>query len=132
MTKHWVILSVLALVFINCTKNAFAQTDMHPETMMVTLHVKPGSEAEMQQVLEQHWKTATSMKLVNNVFHLTLRGTEDGNKPYFVDVFTWLDASIPDDAPPEIQKLWEQMNRLVESRDGHAGLEFVPVTVVSH
>ena len=113
-------------------KTSFAQANLaHPETVMVTLHVKPGSEAEMKQVLEQHWKIANAKNLVINFPHFTVRGLEEHNKTYFIDVFTWRDASIPDDAPPEIQKLWEKMNQLVESRGGHPGLEFVPVSVIS-
>ena len=58
------------------------------------------------------------------------RGTEEDNKTYFIEVFTWRDASIPDFAPPAIQKIWAQMNALVESRGGHAGLRFEEMSVV--
>src|SRR3954465_5236801 len=77
-----------------------------PETVLVTFHAKPGGEAELQQVIERHWSTARRMKLIEAEPHLTLRGTEAGAKPYFVHVFTWRDASIPDAAPKEIQAIW--------------------------
>lgn len=133
MTTHRLLASAVFIGLLAFVNVSFAQMNtMHPETVMVTLHVKPGSEAEMQRVLEEHWKTVTAMNLVSNTPHLTIRGTEAGDKTYFVDVFTWRDASIPDDAPPEIQKLWDEMNRLVESRGGQPGLDFVPVSVISH
>lgn len=70
-----------------------------PETVMVTLHAKPGAEADLERVIAQHWSTARQLNLVRPVPHVTLRGSEDGNKTYFIDVFTWRDAHIPDAAP---------------------------------
>ena len=99
--------------------------------MTVTLHAKPGSEAELERVLARHWAIGRQMKLVRDTPHLTLRGTEDGNKVYFIDIFTWRDASIPDAAPPEIRNIWDDMNRLVEPRHGHPALEFTAVSVVT-
>src|SRR5262245_15671311 len=101
-----------------------------PETVMVTFHAKPGAEAELARVIANHWKTASDLKLINASPHLTLRGSEEGNKTYFVEVFTWRDQSIPDAAPPAIQKIWAEMNSLVESRGGQPGLTFVEVDVV--
>ncbi len=100
-----------------------------PETVMVTLHAKPGGEEELARVIANHWTTARRMKLVHDSPHVSVRGVEDGNKPYFIEIFTWRDAQVPDAAPAEIQKIWDDMNRLVEARDGHAGLEFVVVSV---
>lgn len=72
------------------------------------------------------------MKLVRDTPHLTLRGREDGNHSYFIEIFTWRDARIPEAAPAEIQKIWDDMNRLVEGRAGHPGIEIVVVSVVAH
>jgi hypothetical protein len=36
----------------------------------------------------------------------------------FVEIMTWRDASVPDSSPPAIQKIWGDMNRLVEPRGG--------------
>jgi len=111
--------------------SAAQQTAKEPETVMVTLHAKPGAEADLERVIAQHWTTARQLNLVREAPHVTIRGTEDGNKTYFIDVFTWREARIPDAAPAEIQKIWNAMNRLVESRDGHAGLEFAAVSIVA-
>ena len=101
-----------------------------PETVMVTLRAKPGAEADLGRVLERHWATARSLNLVRQTPHLTLRGTEDGDKTYFVEIFTWRDAAIPDAAPPAIQAIWAEMNRLVEPRGGKPGLDFTAVSVL--
>ena len=101
-----------------------------PETVVVTFHAKPGSEAELQRVIERHWATATRLNLVADSPHVTLKGEEDG-KSYFVEIFTWRDGSIPDSAPAEIQAIWKQMNDLVESRGGQPGLNFRAVSVIA-
>ena len=98
-----------------------------PETVMVTLHAKPGAEDELARVLARHWETLRRLNLVRETPHVTLRGVEVDNKTYFVEIFTWRDESIPDHAPAEVLALWTELNRLVEQRSGQAGLHFVPV-----
>jgi hypothetical protein len=122
-----VAVSVLFLSGLSTAKPARAEK---PETVMVTFHAKPGAETQLARVIADHWKTASDLKLVTSSPHLTLRGTEEGNKTYFVEVFTWRDSAIPDSAPPAIQKIWAQMNSLVESRGSHPGLAFEEVAVV--
>ena len=111
--------------------SAVAQHAGEPETVMITFHAKPGAEADLERVIARHWTTAREMQLVRDTPHVTIRGTEDGNKAYFIDIFTWRDARIPDAAPAEIQKIWNDMNRLVEARGGHRGLEIVAVSIVA-
>ena len=101
------------------------------ETVMVTLHAKPGAETELANVLARHWETAKRLNLVMPATHVTLRGVESENKTYFVEIFTWRDADIPDHAPADIQAVWKEMNALVEKRDGQPGLRFTEVTVVT-
>ena len=102
-----------------------------PETVMVTLHARPGGEADLARVIARHWDTARSLNLVLDTPYVTLRGAEDGDKTYFVHVFAWRDAGIPDAAPASIQAIWAEMNRLVESRGGRPGLQFTEVSVVA-
>jgi hypothetical protein len=102
-----------------------------PETVIVTLHAKAGSEAALARVIEQHWQTARRLNLVQDAPHVTLRGTEDGDKTYFIEIFTWRDGAIPDSAPAEIQAIWKNMNDLVEERNGTPGLGFRGVSLVT-
>jgi hypothetical protein len=123
----------MKLIFLFCVLTSLmAQHADQPETVMVMLHAKPGAEADLTGVIARHWTTARKMKLVHETPHLTLRGTEDGGKTWFVEVFTWRNAGIPDAAPAEIRKIRAEMNRLVEARGGHAGLEFVPMSILDH
>ena len=101
-----------------------------PETVMITLHAKAGAEAELAQVIARHWDTARRLKMIRETPHLTLRSAE-GAQTDFVEIMTWRDASVPDSAPAEIQKLWAQMNRLVEKRGSTSGLRIEQMSVVT-
>jgi len=100
-----------------------------PETVMVTLRAKAGAEAELAKVIADHWTTARRLDLVRPDPHVTLKG-QDASGTYFIDIFTWRDASIPDNAPADIKKIWDDMNRLTEARGGHPALAFAEMTVV--
>jgi hypothetical protein len=106
---------------------AFAASAQHsgprPETVMVTCHAKSGAEAELQRVLTRHWTTVRDLKLVRDAPHMSLRGVENG-ETYFVEIFTWRDAAIPDHAPAPVQAIWAEMNKLVDGR----GIEIAVVT----
>ena len=62
-------------------------------------------------------------KLVLDKPHVRLRGVDNG-QTYFVEIFTWRDAAIPDHAPTAIQSIWTEMNKLVEG----GGIEIAEVT----
>jgi hypothetical protein len=115
-----------------CAPNAFAGTPAEePETVMITLRAKAGAEDELARVIARHWETVRRLNAVReDAPHLTLRATDAGNRPYFVEILTWRDASIPDAAPPEVQAIWKEMNALVEKRGASPGLEIVEVTPV--
>ena len=132
MRPHSLVRSVVCVLAAAVVTMSMAQPARAagPETVMVTLHAKPGSEEALARVLDAHWRTARRLNLVREDTHVTLRGSEDGDKTYFVEVFTWLDADIPDHAPDAIQSIWKEMNSLVESRRGEPGLRFVEVSVV--
>lgn len=102
-----------------------------PETVMVTYHAKAGSEADLAKVLARQWATGRNLKLFVDAPHLLVRGVEAGNKPYFVEILTWRDASVPDAPPDAIRTLWGEMNKLVESRGGRPGIEIAQVTLVA-
>ena len=101
-----------------------------PETVMITLHAKAGAEAELAQVIARHWDTARRLKMIRETPHLTLR-SDEGAQTDFVEIMTWRDASVPDSAPAEIQKLWSEMNRLVEQRGATPGLRIEQMSVVT-
>jgi len=132
MTRNQIlVISALAAALTGMPSRAAAQDPDQPETVLVTLHAKPGAEGALARVLARHWSTARALRLVRKTPHITMRTPEDGNKTCFVEIFSWRDARIPDAAPAAIRALWAQMNGLVESRDGKPGLGFQAVSLVS-
>ena len=124
MRSRWVVL----LISMCGTGSACAA---EPETVIVTLHAKAGAESELARVIARHWEAVRRLQMVSDAPHVTLRGAEDGDKTYFVEIVAWRDASIPDTAPAEIQAIWKEMNELVEARDGKPGLDFRAVSVLA-
>jgi hypothetical protein len=125
MTRHTIAAALLVGIAI-CHLHAD-----NPETVVVTLRAKAGATAALEEVIAKHWSTARRLNLVRDAPHVTLRGTEKDDQVYFLEVFTWRDADIPDHAPAEIQAIWSEMNRLVEPRGGRPGLEIDQVALVS-
>ena len=90
-----------------------------PETVLVTYHVKAGSEAAMEKLLrEDHWPLLRRMGFVRESPHVLVKCVEDGGRPCFREVLTWRDHDTPDNAPPEVRAVWDRMHRLVEKRGG--------------
>jgi hypothetical protein len=86
-----------------------------PETVMITYRPSIGNEAKLRQVIADHWTTATKLALVAPAPHVVMR-----NGATLVEIFTWKDAAIPDNAPPDILKIWGEMSRLIEKKNGMA------------
>ena len=101
-----------------------------PETVMLRFQAKAGAEEELAKVIQRHWKTARELKLVRDAPHTTVQSSQDG-KVWFVDIFTWRDAEIPDHAPAAIQAIWAEMSKLTESRGGRPGIEITAVELLT-
>jgi hypothetical protein len=87
---------------------ALAAQAATPETVAVTYRVKPGNEAELQKVLARQWATLTRLDAVTGP-HSLYRG-----EGFFLEIFTWKDAAIPDNAPAEIRTIWGEMHKLTD------------------
>ncbi|HWH53868.1 MAG TPA: hypothetical protein VN651_20105 [Gemmatimonadaceae bacterium] len=107
-----------------------ARRPAQPETVMVTYRVKRGAEAELSRVLADHWAAARRLQLVDSAPHVIVKTADAGQPVDIIEIFTWRDASTPDNAPPDIQAAWAKMAPLVEARGGHPGIEPVEVAIV--
>lgn len=123
------LVAVVSCVSLRGSSEARTPAVDTPETVMITFQVKPGADADLAGVIARHWDTARRLNLVREAPHVTLRGTDKG-QTYFVDIFTWRDASIPDHAPAAILEIWAEMNRLVEPRGGRPGLAIAEVSLL--
>jgi hypothetical protein len=84
----------------------------------------------LRAVIDGHWATLERLKLTAGSRHTTLRGTETGGA-YFVEIFTWRDSAIPDNAPADVQGWWNRMAELTEARGGKPAIDIVELTDVT-
>jgi len=128
-------LLALAVLTLNacCTTSQTHQASgkSDPETVLVTYHVKSGSEAEFQTLLARVWKVYRKEHLVFAEPHIIVRETEGGDKTRFVEIFTWVSHSAPEHALEAVKNLWEQEQSLCEARNGHTGIEGGEVEIVT-
>ena len=103
-----------------------------PETVHVTYHVQAGKLDEFLGVLRQHYPAGRRLGIVLPEPHLILTGKEDGGKPFAIEILTWRDGNAPDDVStkyPDVQKIWDGLNALVEKRGGKPAIEIEEVTI---
>jgi hypothetical protein len=100
------------------------------ETIHSVAHVKPGHEAEYAKLSQKAWTIYKQLGLVLNTPHVVLRGTDEKGRAYFVEVFTWKNADIPDHAPVEVKTIWRQLEGACELRDGRPGIDFSEVVAI--
>jgi hypothetical protein len=101
------------------------------ETVVITLHAKAGAGPELEKVVAKHWEAVRRLNMVLAAPHLTMRGETQDHEVFIIEVLTWRDSSVPDHAPPEIQAIWAEMGRLVESRTQRPGLTIDEVAVIA-
>ena len=127
------LLSLLLLVELVCgfAVATFAQDKDEPETVLVVYRPKAGQEAALLEVLKKDWATVKRLKLVDEQPHLLVQAKDDAGKTVFVETFTWVSAETPDHVPAEVQAIWGEMGKLVETREGHPGVDFRAVSVLA-
>jgi len=109
---------------------AVAQTAQStPETVLATFRVKPDQLSAFLKLMPEYWAALRAQDLVLADRHLVLQGEEHG-RPTIVEVFSWKDHDAPEHVPAQIQKYWDKINGMVESRDGHPGVEFPEMSIV--
>ncbi len=119
------LLTVATLLFSAMGANAASPTD--PETVLVTYRATKDKESDLLGVVRRQWQTLRRLNFVREAPHTLVRATDEKGGVYFVEVLTWVSASIPDHAPAEVQAIWAELNKLCEARDGHRGIEITEV-----
>jgi hypothetical protein len=102
-----------------------------PHTVIVTYRPKAGREKELVAILDRQFPLLRKHGLVRAAPHLVLTGTEEGRKPYLVEILTWRDHAAPDNVPTDVKALWSEMQENVESRLGRPGVDIAEVEIVA-
>ncbi|HEY4246159.1 MAG TPA: hypothetical protein VGM64_04835 [Lacunisphaera sp.] len=95
-----------------------------PETIYCIYHVKPGHEKAFAAARASAWVIYRRLDLVQAKPHVVVGGSNGPAKPYVVEIFTWRDSAIPDNAPPEVLEAWKKLGAECETRDGRPGIDF--------
>src|SRR5215472_3627417 len=101
------------------------------ETIYSIAHVKRGMETQYAELSARSWAIYRKLDLVLPAPHIVIRGADSGNPPYFVEIFAWKNAEIPDHAPAEVRAVWQELENACESRNGRPGIDFTEVTAVA-
>ena len=118
----------LAMAFVTACSTAphrqnHTSSESSPETVLVTYRVKPGKEQQLAATLSRAWDVYRKERLVFAQPHVIIREREEGDKHRFIEMFTWVSHDAPDHAPDSVKNIWDQMQLVCETRDGHKGLE---------
>jgi hypothetical protein len=127
-TTHLLLVPAL-LSFAGCSTMGAGGAKDDSETVLITYHVQSGKEDEFQKLLSRTWDVYRRDGLVYAKPHVVLRNTEDGDKTYFTEIFTWVQS--PDHPPGDVKALWSQEQALCEARDNHRGIEGGEVSLVT-
>jgi hypothetical protein len=126
-------LKTAAFIVLLASVAATAGAAGQPETVHVTYHVQQGKLEDFLAVLKQHYPACRKLGLVLAEPHVILSGKEEGAKPTVIEVLTWKDGDAPDSVPahhPEVKKIWDRLNALVERRGGKPGIEIDEMEIV--
>jgi len=88
-------------------------------------------ETQYAELSARSWAIYRKLDLVLPAPHIVIRGADSGNLPYFVEIFAWKNAEIPDHAPAEVRAVWQELENACESRNGRPGIDFTEVTAVA-
>jgi hypothetical protein len=122
--------AISLLAFTGCsTTHPASGAKADSETVMVTYHVQPGKEAELQALLAHAWEIYRREHMVSAQPHVVIRDADAEGQSKFVEIFTW--AKSPDHPPKSILAIWKQEQSLCEPRDGRGGIEGGEVALVT-
>jgi hypothetical protein len=100
-----------------------------PETVLVTYHIKESKADALAQLIDRTWMTYQRLGMVFDRPHLVMKGKEKGGM-FIAEILPWKSHSMPDNAPAEVQALWDEMQTLCEKRGERDGIEIPEVQVL--
>lgn len=97
-----------------------------PVKVVCIYRVAKGNEAEFTRLLERHWPTLNELGLATDLRASHYQGEESPGKPVFFEVFEWVAGDTHERAyqHPEVQVIWDRMDKLTEARGDRPNMEF--------
>jgi hypothetical protein len=97
--------------------NAAEELQMPPIDMLVTYVPKEGKEAEIEALVQKHWRALAGAGLVTDEPVTIWRATDKrSGRISFVEKFLWKDEEAPRIAHqlPEVMAIWEPMTPMLD------------------
>ena len=122
--KHFLFALALAgLTACSTTTGYHSPTNDGTETVMVTYHVRMGQEVNFHGLLTRAWETYQGEHMVLAQPHVIVQDRELNGKTRFIEIFSWVSHTGPQNPPDSVKRVWSQEQSLCEARDGHSALE---------
>jgi hypothetical protein len=102
-----------------------------PETIYSIAHVIKGRESAYAAAAAKAWDIYRKLDAVFPEPHIVARGADEDGNPYFVEIFTWRSADIPDHAPADVKAVWKELEAACEKRGGRPGIDFTEVELLA-
>jgi hypothetical protein len=129
--KHFLFAFVLAgLTACSTTSSHHVASDADPETVMVTYHVRMGQEVNFHGLLTRAWDTYRGEHMVFAQPHIIVQDRETNGKTRFIEIFTWISHTGPQQPPDSVKQVWSDEQSLCQARDGHSALEGGEVNLI--
>jgi hypothetical protein len=93
------------------------------EAVLITYHVIPGKEAELQRNLSNAWALYQKENLVVAQPHIIVRDKDADGKTCFVESFSWISHKAPEQVSEAVRAVWDQMQTCCEERGGRPGID---------
>jgi quinol monooxygenase YgiN len=103
------------------------------QTVFCFFRVIKGKEEDLLKLCREHDQTLRRLGLCTDKPATLYRGTDEREDAFIIKLFQWKSGEALNAARrhPEVQRLWEAMEPLCESRDGRPSMEFPHVERVS-
>jgi hypothetical protein len=96
------------------------------QTVFCFFRVIKGKEEDLLKLCREHDQTLRRLGLCTDKPATLYRGNDEREDAFIIKLFQWKARRHP-----EVQRLWEAMEPLCESRDGRPSMEFPHVERVS-
>lgn len=115
------LLGLLTVCSTGLNKARAAASQIEPEHMLITYHVRSEVETEFEEKLKNLWKLYQEKKMI--VGSPTCLKIADEHGFRYVTIIQWVSFFATEHFPPEVEAIHQSLEKLCEPRDGSRPIE---------
>lgn len=119
---------LLTVCSIGSSKVRAAASQIKPEHMLITYHVRSDVETEFEEKLKNLWKLYREKKMI--VAPPTCLKIADEHGFRYVTIVHWVSFFATEHFPPEVEAIHQSLENLCEARNGGRPIEVRRGTVL--